>query len=86
MMYITAMTVKNELHEIIKYHRKRAGLSRKELADLAGVGKTVIYDLESGKQTVKWVTINAVLKALNITITFHSPLMEEYEKSNRKNT
>ena len=77
------MTAKTELHHIIHYHRKQAGLSRQELAELAGVGKTVIYDLEKGKQTVKWSTILTILQALNIDISFQSPLMEEYEKSDR---
>lgn len=80
------MTVNNELHKIILYHRKEAKLSRIELAELAGVGKTVIFDLEKGKNTVKWSTILTILQALNIDIKFQSPLMKEYEKSNSKNT
>ncbi len=82
----TAMTVINELHSIILFHRKQAKLSREELAELAGVGKTVIYDLEKGKKTVRWATIMEVLHALNIDLLFQSPLMDEYEKSSNKNT
>ncbi len=78
------MTAIIELHKIVYYHRKQAKLSRTELAELAGVGKTVIYDMENGKKTIKWSTLIAVLNALNITINFHSPLMEEYEKSTDK--
>lgn len=80
------MSVKMELHQIIFYHRKVAGLSRNALAELAGVGKTVIYDLEKGKKTVRWSTVMLVLEALNIHINFESPLMEEYEKSIGENT
>ena len=80
------MTVINELHRIILFHRKKAKLSREALAELAGVGKTVIYDLEKGKQTVRWATILAVLNALNISLQYQSPLMDEYEKSSNKNT
>ncbi len=80
------MTVITELHQIILFHRKQAKLSREELAELAGVGKTVIYDLENGKKTVRWSTITTVLHALNIKIQFQSPLMDEYEKSSSKNT
>ena len=86
MRIYTAMTVNNEIHEIILFHRKQARLSREALAELAGVGKTVIYDLEKGKKTVKWLTILAVLHALNIDLLFQSPLMDEYEKSSNKNT
>ncbi|WP_299458546.1 helix-turn-helix domain-containing protein [uncultured Microscilla sp.] len=80
------MAVKNELHSIILFHRKQAKLSRNQLAELAGVGKTVIYDLEKGKKTVKWSTIISILETLNISITFQSPLMEKYEKSLGENT
>ena len=82
----TAMTGNNNIHDLILFHRKKAKLNRVELAELAGVGKTVIYDLEKGKKTVKWSTILLVLNALNITINFESPLMEKYEKSISKNT
>ena len=80
------MTAINELHQIILFHRKQAKLSREELAELAGVGKTVIYDIEKGKKTVKWSTILAILNALNIDILFQGPLMDEYEKSSNKNS
>jgi len=80
------MAAKEELHKVILYHRKQAGLSREQLAELAGVGKTVIYDLEKGKQTVKWSTIMRILQALNIEIKFQSPLMEAYEKGDHQNT
>ncbi len=80
------MSVIYKLHNVILYHRKQAKLSRNELAELAGVGKTVIYDLEKGKKTVKWSTITTILEALNIDVVFESPLMEEYEKSINKNT
>jgi transcriptional regulator with XRE-family HTH domain len=79
------MAAKNSLPDIIYYHRKQANLSRKALADLAGVGKTAIYDLENGKQTARWSTIVAVLQALNVTIKFTSPLMHNYEKRTGEN-
>jgi len=64
------------MSEIVLYHRKKSGLTRNQLADLAGVGKTVIYDIEKGKETIRFSTLQKVLKALNIKITFASPLME----------
>jgi len=68
-----------EFGEIIKYHRNNSGLSQKELADLAGVGKTVIFDIEKGKATVQMDTLLKVLKVLNITIKLDSQLMEGYK-------
>ena len=66
----------NKISDIILFHRKKSGLSRIQLADLAGVGKTVIYDIEKGKETIRFSTLQKVLNALNIKITFTSPLME----------
>ncbi|MBL1214266.1 MAG: helix-turn-helix transcriptional regulator [Ignavibacteriae bacterium] len=57
---------------IIKYHRKKLGLTQRQLADLSGVGKTVIFDLEKGKSTVGFNIICKVLKALNINLLFAS--------------
>jgi len=52
------------------------------LADLAGVGKTVIYDIEKGKETIRYSTLKRIFKVLNIKIIFDSPLMEVFnEKS-----
>ncbi len=79
------MAVNNELQNIIYFHRKQAKLNRKDLADLAGVGKTVIYDIEHGKETVKWSTLKVVLEALNIKVKFKSPLMEDYENTQGEN-
>jgi len=65
------------LPEIIRYHRKKSGLSQKELADLAGVGKTVIFDIEKGKTTIQWSTLEKVLIVLNIKIKFESPFIND---------
>lgn len=62
------------LSEIIKTHRKAAGLNQKELANLAGIGKTTVFDLENGKVTCSWNLVLAVLNVLNIKIQFNSPL------------
>ncbi|MEN8122190.1 MAG: helix-turn-helix domain-containing protein [Bacteroidota bacterium] len=70
------------LGDIIKYHRKKAGLSQKSLADIADVGKTVVFDIEKGKETVQFKSIVNVLKALNISISLESPLMDKYNKEN----
>ena len=65
-----------KISEIVLFHRKKSGLTRNQLADLAGVGKTVIYDIEKGKETIRFSTLQKLLKTLNIKITFTSPLME----------
>jgi transcriptional regulator with XRE-family HTH domain len=42
---------------------------------MAGVGKTVIYDVEKGKETIQLDTLRKILKVLNIKIELTSPLM-----------
>jgi HTH-type transcriptional regulator / antitoxin HipB len=74
----------NDLPEVIKFHRKQSGLTQKALADIAGVGKTVIYDLEKGKETVQLDTIKKVLTVLNIKIKLQSPLIHLMKDTNEK--
>lgn len=74
-----------QLAELILYHRKQTGLNREELAQLAGVGKTAIYDIEHAKQTVRLNTLVKLLNVLNIEINLSSKLLQNkkmnYEKS-----
>ena len=69
--------------QIIRAHRKAGGLSREACARLAGIGKTVVYDIEHGKETVQLASLQKVLHVLNIHIRFESPLMKQlgYEES-----
>jgi len=70
------MNPSQELADVIRMHRKAAKLSRVQLADMAGVGKTVIYDIEKGKETVQLDTLRKILRVLNIKMELTSPLME----------
>lgn len=63
----------HEIANSIRYYRKQSGLSQQKLAQLAGVGKTVIYDIEKGKQSVRLSTLLKVLDVLNIQIKFEMP-------------
>ncbi|MCK4879966.1 MAG: helix-turn-helix transcriptional regulator [Bacteroidales bacterium] len=74
------------LARIIREHRKAANLSQLQLAELADVGKTVVFDIEKGKETVKLTTLRKILKVLNIKAVLVSPLTKneqniDYEKS-----
>jgi y4mF family transcriptional regulator len=42
--------------------RRTAGLTQHQLADLARVGKRFIVELEAGKQTLRFETVNRVLR------------------------
>ncbi|MCF8241650.1 MAG: type II toxin-antitoxin system Y4mF family antitoxin [Melioribacteraceae bacterium] len=72
------------LGKIIRGHRKKAGLTQKELADLSGVGKTVIFDIEKGKETVQLNSLMNVLKTLNIKLKVESRLMDGEEVINEE--
>jgi y4mF family transcriptional regulator len=65
-----------EFGKIIKCHRKKSKLTQIQLADLAGVGKTVIFDIEHGKETVQFDSFQKVCRVLNISIELQSPIME----------
>ncbi|MBA4746006.1 MAG: helix-turn-helix transcriptional regulator [Muricauda sp.] len=65
-----------DLGLLVKNHRNRAGLTQLELANLAGIGKTTVFDIEKNKETVRWSNILAVLRVLNITVEFKSPLTD----------
>jgi len=69
------------LADIIKIHRKAARLSRAQLAEMAGVGKTVIYDIEKGKQSIRLNTLQKIFRVLNIKIDLTSPLMDSLMKT-----
>ncbi len=74
------MDKSQNIARIIRYHRKKAGLNQQELAKLAGVGKTAVFDIEKEKETVQLDTLRKILHALNITIRLESPLMRDYER------
>ena len=65
------------LAELILQTRKRANLTQVELAELAGAGRTVIWDLEHGKITVRLETLLKVLAPLNIDLFVRSPISKE---------
>lgn len=65
-----------DLGLLVKNHRNRAGLTQLELANLAGIGKTTVFDIEKNKETVRWSNILVVLRVLNITVEFKSPLTD----------
>lgn len=65
------------LATVIREHRKIAGLSQLQLAELAGVGKTVVFDVEKGKETIKLDTLRKILVALNIKVQLTSPIMSQ---------
>ncbi len=52
----------------IRAAREAMGLSRKQLADQAGVGKTALFDLEHGNPGVRLNTLLPVLDVLGLSL------------------
>lgn len=68
------------LGENIKKIWERAGLSIRKLADISGVSKSVISEIESGKsQKPRYETISKLAIALNTTPDILTDMEYEYE-------
>ncbi|EDM27249.1 hypothetical protein LNTAR_21085 [Lentisphaera araneosa HTCC2155] len=69
-----------EISKIIKEHRKLAGLSQIDLANLSGVGKTTIFDIEKGKESVRFDNLLKVIDILNIQIKLVSSVKGDLDE------
>lgn len=78
--------MKDDLKSIVRQHRRLSGLSQADLAKLAGVGKTVVFDIEHGKESIQFDTLKKVLAVLNIKFILQSPVLERREKDQAKPT
>ena len=67
----------DKLAAIVRRHRRLSGLSQSELAKLAGVGKTAVFDLEHGKRSMRLHTVIKILTVLNIKMLFEAPVVHE---------
>lgn len=70
-----------DIGKIIHYHRKRFNLTQQELAHQAGLGKTVIFDIEKGKASVQLDTLLKILEVLEIKISYSGPFSEDFLKT-----
>ena len=52
----------NRIGQVVRTRRRTEGLSQRELAELAGVGLRVVWELEQGKPTLRMDVVNAVLR------------------------
>ncbi len=53
----------------IRHYREEAGLTQEQLADMAGLNRTYLSDLEQGEQTEQTRRILRVLKLLGVRAT-----------------
>ncbi len=57
-----------DIGDLVTYLRKQRGYSQQAFADLAGVGRRFISELESGKPTAEIGKVLKVLTALGVDI------------------
>ena len=69
---------------VIRNHRKSAGLSQHRLAEIAGIGKTAVFDIEKGKETIQLDTLRKILKVLNIKVQLISPLLTQMTNDEKR--
>jgi len=63
----------DDIAKTVYFCRKQSGLSQLALAQLAGVGKTVVFDIEKGKKSVQLDTLLKIFDVLNIQIKLITP-------------
>jgi y4mF family transcriptional regulator len=62
------------LAKVVRGTRKAAALTQLELAELAEVGKSAVFDIEKGKANVQFSTLLKVLRVLHIELNFKPPV------------
>jgi transcriptional regulator with XRE-family HTH domain len=75
--HIVRLRNAKELGKIVSQLRKKARLSQSNLALRAGLSRTAIQNLESGKETLQLSTLFPVLDCLNATLFLNHPLLNE---------
>ena len=73
-----------QLGHLISFHRKKAGLTQVGLAELAGISRSVVQDLEAGKGRTVWIHIEAILNVLNVKLQPVGPLVDKWKQSKGK--
>jgi HTH-type transcriptional regulator / antitoxin HipB len=61
----------DSLGAAIRHYRKEAGLTQADLANLTGLHRSYLSDLETGKETEQVRRILRVLKQLGVRMTLH---------------
>ena len=69
------------ISEFVRTRRKAGGFSQEELADLAGVGRNFVSDLEQAKPTVRMDAVNKVLVVFGKTLGIVDAPKEETDEN-----
>jgi y4mF family transcriptional regulator len=77
--------VEKKIADIVRYHRKLSRLTQIELAEMADVGKNLVYEVEKGKLSIRFDNLLKIFQVLNINISLQSPLYESFLKEHPDN-
>ena len=58
-----------EISEMLRFARKYENLSQEQLAEKAGVSLATVKNVELGKQSPKWVIVEACIEACGFEFT-----------------
>lgn len=64
-----ANRVQRAFGKAVRKHREAAGVSQEQLADLAGIHRTYIGDVERGERNLGLVNVYRIADALNVTVS-----------------
>ncbi|MCP1322063.1 helix-turn-helix domain-containing protein [Bacillus cereus] len=53
----------------IKYYRNKKGISQEKLAEITGLHRTYISEVERGNRNVSLININKIATALDINVS-----------------
>jgi DNA-binding XRE family transcriptional regulator len=79
----TADSAMSVIARAVLHHRKKAGLSRRELAETADVAESCIYNIEKMSTGVRLDTLLKLFSVLNIRLDLHGPFMDEIQSGER---
>ncbi len=77
-MILEYLSTSDQLASLVRFHRKRAGLSQVDMASMADVSRKVVQDLEASRDGVGWRNLMAVLAVLNVKLRPDGPLIDEW--------
>ena len=69
----------SDIGSLITFHRKKAGLTQIELAELAEVSRFVVQDIEAGTGRTTWKHLESVFNTLNLKLEPKGPLVDAWQ-------
>lgn len=73
----TANSAMSLIARAVLHHREKAGLSRRQLSELAEVAESCIYNVEKMSTGVRLDTLLKLFSVLNIRLALHGPFMDD---------